>query len=92
MPHRPVIKLRGMRIVLSDWISSNSVGESDEPERGKLGEHIVDFVVRVRHFDRDLSEVVGVRARENLFVVRQILRRGGDVILDIGEVESLGRE
>lgn len=41
------------------------------------------------HLDRDLSKVIGMRTRENLFVVNQILSRGGYVILDIGEIETL---
>lgn len=44
------------------------------------------------HLDRDLSEVVGVRARENLLVMRQVLSRSRDVILNIGEVETLQEE
>lgn len=39
----------------------------------ELGENVVDLVVRVGHLDRDLREVIGMRARENLLVVIQIL-------------------
>lgn len=41
------------------------------------------------HLNRNLSQVVGMGTRENLLVVRQVLRRGGDMILNIGEVETL---
>lgn len=48
----------------------------DGTERGELREDVVDLVVCVGHFDRDLREVVGVRTRENLLVMVQVLFRG----------------
>jgi hypothetical protein len=44
---------------------------------------------RDAHLNRNLSEIVRVRPRQNLFVVRQILSTRCDMILNIGEVESL---
>ena len=44
-------------------------GDEHRTERRELREHVVDLVVRVRHLDADLCEVIGVRAREDLFVV-----------------------
>ncbi len=50
-------------------------------QRGQLREHVVDLVVRVRHLDRNLREVVRVRAREDLLVVVQILRHRDEMVL-----------
>ena len=50
-------------------------------QRGQLREHVVDLVVRVRHLDRDLREVVRVRAREDLLVVVQVLRHRDEMVL-----------
>lgn len=67
-------------------------GNEHRTERGQLREHVVDLVVGVRHLDRDLREVVAVRAREDLLVVVQVLRHRDQVVLDIREVETLDKE
>lgn len=63
--------------------------DEDCTERGELGEHVVDLVVRVRHLDRDLGEVVRVRSGEDLLVVVQVLGHRDQVVLDVGQVQSL---
>jgi len=60
--------------------------EQDRTERGHAGEHVIDLVVCVCHLDRDLREVVGVRAREKLFIVIQALRHSDQMVLDVREV------
>ena len=50
-------------------------------ERGQLGEDVVDLVVGVCHLDRDLGEVVGVRAGEDFFIVVQVLGHRDQVVL-----------
>ena len=50
-------------------------------ERSQLGQHVVDLIIRVRHLDRDLREVIRVRPRQNLFIVVQILRHRDQVVL-----------
>ena len=91
MPHKPVTKFMGMRTVPSAVnFLSISPSRGNMRERGNdARKHIVDLVVRVGHFDGDLSEVVGVRTRQNLFVVVQVLRHCNQVVLDIGEIETL---
>lgn len=69
--------------------SARTYGDEDGTERRQLGQDIVDLVVGVRHLDRDLGEVVGVRARQDLLVVRQVLRARRDVVLDVRQVETL---
>ena len=44
-------------------------GDEHCTQCGQLRQNVVDLVVRVCHLNRDLSEVVGVRTRKNLFVV-----------------------
>ena len=50
-------------------------------EGGEFRKNIIDLVVRVRHFDGNLCEIIGVRAREYLFVVVQVLRHCNQVVL-----------
>jgi len=66
-------------------------GDEHCTQRGQLRQNVVDLVVRVRHLNRDLCEVVGVRARENLLIVVQTLGHRDQVILDVGEIKSLVR-
>lgn len=103
MPHRPVTKFICAQCVRahmeSAWdcrgarrgggASARTYGDEDGTERRQLGQDIVDLVVGVRHLDRDLGEVVGVRARQDLLVVRQVLRARRDVVLDVRQVETL---
>ena len=56
-------------------------GNQDSTQCSQFGKHIVDLVVGVRHLDGDLSEIVGVRARQNLLVVVQVLSHGDQMIL-----------
>ena len=56
---------------------------------GQLRQHIVDLIVSVRHLDRDLGEVVGVRTRKNLFIMIQTLGHCDQVVLDVREIKSL---
>lgn len=35
-------------------------GHDDGTESGKLGQHVIDLIVGIRHLNRDLGEVVGV--------------------------------
>lgn len=59
-------------------------------ERGQFREHVVDLVIRVCHFDRDLCEVVGMRTRENFFVVVQVLRHSDQVVLRSAASVNIG--
>ena len=65
--------------------------EQNRTERGHSREHIIDLVVCICHIDRDLREVVGVRAREELLVVIQALCRRDQMVLDVREVQALSR-
>ena len=51
--------------------------EQNRTERRRSWEHVVDLVVRICHPNRDLREVAGVRAREELFVMIQAHLRVG---------------
>jgi hypothetical protein len=67
------------------------VKNDDQPSSTSLPnlysrKHIIDLVVRIRHFDRDLRQVVTVRPRQDLFVVIQILCHGDQMVLDIREI------
>lgn len=82
--------------VLTRYVDVHAPQTSDQvhrdeygTERRELGEDVVDLVVRLRHFDGDLREVVRVRSGEYLLVVIQVLRHGNQVVLDIGEVQAL---
>lgn len=57
-------------------------------QRSQLGQYIVDLIIRIRHFDTDLREVIRVGSTENLFVMIQILSHGDEMILNVGEVET----
>ena len=48
-------------------------GNEHGTQSREFGEYVIDLVVCVRHFDRNLGQVVGVRARKDLLVVVQIL-------------------
>ena len=61
-------------------------------ERGKLGEDVVNLVVRIRHLDRDLRKVVRVRPGKDLLVVVQVLGHRDQVILDVGQIQPLYAE
>jgi hypothetical protein len=52
-------------------------------QRSHLREDIIDLVVRICHLDRNLRQVVGVRPRQNFFVMIQIVRHGYQVVLII---------
>lgn len=84
----------------SAWMNrSNTQKKREEDEYHNSHQHrtqssqfrqdIVNLVIRIRHLDRDLSEVVGMRTRQDLFVVIQVLRHGDQVVLDIGEIQAL---
>jgi hypothetical protein len=77
----PKPKCEGQRKLTGDQVHGNQ----HRSERRELGEHVVDLVVRVRHLNRDLREVVRVRAREDLFVVVQILRHRDQMVLKARE-------
>jgi len=66
-------------------------GDEHRTQRGQLRQNVVDLIVRVRHLNRDLGEVVGVRAGENLLIVVQTLGHCDQVVLDVGEIKSLVR-
>jgi len=96
MPHRPVLRRQltspfGKLSIAAERTGNHIHREQNRTERGHSREHVVDLVVRVCHLDRDLCEVVGVRAREELFVVIQALRHGDQVVLDVGEVQALSK-
>jgi len=55
-------------------------------QRSELGEHLIDLVIRVCHLDTDLGEVIRVRARQNLFVVVQVLGHRNQVVLNVREI------
>ena len=58
-------------------------GDKYGTECSKLREHFVDLVIRVRHLDANLREIVRVRARQYLLVVIQVLRHRDQVVLDV---------
>jgi hypothetical protein len=45
---------------------------------------VVDLVIRICHLDRNLSQIIRMGPRENLFVVVQVLGHGDQMVLDIG--------
>ena len=57
--------------------------DKNRTKRSELGENIVDLIIGIRHFDRDLSEIIAMRARQNLLVMIQILRHRNQMVLDI---------
>ena len=58
-------------------------------QSSQLRQNVVDLVVCVCHFDRNLSQVVGMRARKDLLVMVQALGHCDQVVLDIGEIKPL---
>ena len=50
-------------------------------EGSQFREHVIDLIVGVRHLDRDLGEIVGVRAREDCLIMVQVLGHGDQVVL-----------
>ena len=87
MPQRPETQTATVSLVTQNAKSSrkrtgNQVHrDQHRSECGQFGEHVVDLIVCICHFDRDLCEVVGMRARENLFIVVQVLGHGDQVVL-----------
>ena len=65
--------------------------DKDRTQCGELREHLVDLIVRVRHLDADLGEVVRVRARQNFLVVVQVLRHRDQVVLNVRQIQSLSK-
>ena len=59
------------------------------PQRSQLRKHIINLIIRIRHLNRYLRQVVRMRSRQDLLVVIQVLGHGYQVILDIGEIEAL---
>jgi hypothetical protein len=63
--------------------------DENRTQCGELREHLVDLVVRVRHLDADLGEVVRVRARQNFLVVVQVLSHRDQMVLNVRQIQSL---
>ena len=64
-------------------------GDEYRTKGGQLRQNVVDLVISVRHLDRDLGEIVGMRAGKDLLVVVQTLGHRDQVVLDVGEIKSL---
>jgi len=60
--------------------------DENRTQRSELGEHLIDLVVRICHLDTDLGEVIRVRARQDLFVVVQVLGHCNQVVLNVRQI------
>lgn len=84
IPHRPVGKHYSQ--ICRKWgltaHTRNQVhGYKHSTQRRQLRKNVIDLIVRVSHFDGNLGQVVRVWARENFFVVIQVLGHRNQMVL-----------
>jgi hypothetical protein len=56
-------------------------GNEDSAKSRQLRKHIVDLIVCIRHFNGNLRQVVGVRARKDFFIMVEVLGHSNKMVL-----------
>lgn len=62
--------------------------DNDGREQSHLAQHTVGVCPLGNTINRDLSEIIAVRARQHLFAVAEVVHHGDNVILDIAKVHA----
>lgn len=50
--------------------------------------HIIDLIIRIRHLNTNLRQVIRMTPAQDLFIMVQILGHRDQMILDVREIES----